>query len=46
MSTPTRDTSIDADTHSTPESGHFQELAQEAITLVRHWLDRSLEGAR
>jgi RHH-type proline utilization regulon transcriptional repressor/proline dehydrogenase/delta 1-pyrroline-5-carboxylate dehydrogenase len=38
MSTPTRDTRIDADTHSTPEPGHFQELAQEAITLVRHWL--------
>ncbi|UKA59212.1 bifunctional proline dehydrogenase/L-glutamate gamma-semialdehyde dehydrogenase [Arthrobacter sp. FW306-2-2C-D06B] len=38
MSTPTRDSSIDARTQSTPESGHLQELAHEAIQLVRHWL--------
>ncbi|MGO4586273.1 proline dehydrogenase family protein [Arthrobacter sp. 2RAF6] len=38
MSTPTRDSSIDARTPSTPESGHLQELAHEAIQLVRHWL--------
>ncbi|MCX2749545.1 bifunctional proline dehydrogenase/L-glutamate gamma-semialdehyde dehydrogenase [Arthrobacter sp. MI7-26] len=31
MSTPTR-------TQSTAESGHLQELAHEAIQLVRHWL--------
>ncbi len=38
MSTPTRDSSIDARTQSTLESGHLQELAHEAIQLVRHWL--------
>ncbi len=47
MSTPTRDSSIDARTQSTPESGRqelaheelaHEELAHEAIQLVRHWL--------
>src|SRR4029453_10469245 len=32
--TPTRDATI----HSAQESDHFQELAQEAVALVRHWL--------
>ena len=38
MSTPTRDSTTDTRTQSAPESGHFQELAQQAIQLVRHWL--------
>ncbi|MBT2514160.1 bifunctional proline dehydrogenase/L-glutamate gamma-semialdehyde dehydrogenase [Arthrobacter sp. ISL-30] len=32
--TPTRDAVI----HSAQESGHFRELADEAVSLVRHWL--------
>lgn len=34
MNSSTRDATIS----STQDSGHFQELAQEAIALVRHWL--------
>src|SRR5213595_694972 len=41
MSTPTKDSSIDARTKSIPESAHFQELAQDAIRLVRHWLSEA-----